>query len=183
MAAGNTTDRFGWVSRTLHWTMALGVLVMLPLGTLIEDMEVGYSNLWLFGLHKTIGVVLLALLVMRVVWHLVSPPPSPLPSGTGWKDVAAVWVHRAFYALLVIVPLSGWIGSGATGIDVVVFNSVTLPPLAPASEAWEEAAFEVHEVATKILLLCVVLHIAGALTRRDGTLGRMISGRQVSPRL
>lgn len=157
--------------------MALGVLVMLPLGTLIEEMEVSYSNLWLFGLHKTIGIVLLVLLVVRLVWHLVSSPPEPLPSGAGWKDAAARWVHRAFYALLVVVPLSGWIGSGATGIDVVIFNGVTLPPLAPKSEAWEEAAFGVHEVATKLLLACVALHIAGAVTRRDGTMWRMVSGR------
>ena len=177
MAARNTADSFGWITRMLHWAMALGVLAMLPLGTLIEEMEVSYSTLWLFGVHKTLGVVLLGLLVVRVVWHLMSPPPAPLPSGADWKDGLAHWVHRAFYAFLVIVPLSGWSGSGATGIDVVIFNGVTLPPLAPASEAWEEAAFAVHELATKLLLACVLLHVAGAVSRRDGTLWRMVAGR------
>ena len=177
MTAANSSGRFGWVTRTLHWAMALGVLVMLPLGTVISDMEVSFSNLWLFGLHKSIGVVLMVLLVVRVAWHLASPPPEPRPADAVWKDWLARWVHRAFYVLLVIVPLSGWIGSGATGIDVVVFDRVTLPPLAPLSEAWEEAAFAVHFVTTKLLALCVVLHVAGALMRRDGTLARMVSGR------
>lgn len=177
MSAGNTENSFGWVTRALHWVMAVGVIGMLALGSYIEQMEVGLSNLWLFGLHKTIGVVLLGLLVLRVLWHLFSPPPKPLPADVSWKDHAARWVHRGFYVLLVVVPLSGWIGSGATGLDVVVFNTLTLPPLAPVSEAWEEAAFTVHGIATKLLLFCLVLHVAGALGRRDGTLWRMVAGR------
>ena len=176
MATLNSQISFGWVTRLIHWVMALGVLAMLPLGTYIEQMEVGYSNLWLIALHKSVGVALLALLVLRIVWHLVSPPPPPLPADAVWKDRAARLVHSGFYVLLVIVPLSGWIGSGATGLDVVVFESVTLPPLAPTSETWEEAAFGVHFVATKLLVLSVVLHIAGAVTRKDGTLGRMVRG-------
>ena len=174
MSARNSLTSFGWVTRALHWAMALGVLAMLPLGTYVARMEVGYSNLWLFGVHKSIGIVLFALLALRIVWHFVSPVPESLPSGVAWKDRAAIWVHRAFYVLLIVVPLSGWIGSGATGLDVLVFNRVTLPPLAPVSEAWEEAAFAVHFVTTKLLAACVVLHIAGALMRRDGTLRRII---------
>lgn len=177
MAAKNTETSFGWVTRLLHWVIALGVLIMLPLGAYIEDMQVGLSNLWLFGLHKSIGVTVLALLVLRLVWHVFSPPPAPLPADAAWKDGLAAWVHRAFYLLLIVVPISGWVGSGATGLDVVVYKTVTLPPLAPPSEVWEEAAFAIHSVATKLLLLCVALHVTGALIRRDGTLTRMVFGR------
>lgn len=176
MGARNTDVSFGWVTRALHWVMALGVLAMLGFGSYIARMEVGISNIWMFGVHKSIGVVLFTFLALRIVWHFVSPVPESLPSGTAWKDRAAVWVHRAFYVLLIVVPLSGWIGSGATGLDVLVFNRIVLPPLAPVSEAWEEAAFAVHIVATRLLALCAVLHIAGAVTRKDGTLGRMIRG-------
>ena len=83
----------------------------------------------------------------------------------------AIQVHGAC-----CVPLSGWIGSGATGLDVHLFNRVPLPPLAPVSEAWEESAFAVHFVATKLLAACVVLHVAGAVIWKDGTLGRMVWG-------
>ena len=176
MAASNSERSFGWVTRALHWAMALGVLGMLPLGVYVARMEVGYSNLWLFGLHKSIGVTILALLAVRIVWHVGSPPPPSLPCDVAWKDQAAKWVHRAFYVLLVVVPLSGWVGSGATGLDVLVFNRITLPPLAPVSEAWETTAFGVHWVATKLLAACAIVHIAGALTRRDGTLARMLKG-------
>lgn len=176
MGARNTDVAFGWVTRALHWIMALGVLAMLGFGSYIARMEVGMSNLWMFGVHKSIGIVLFALLAARIVWHFVSPVPESLPSGTLWKDRAAVWVHRAFYVLLIVVPLSGWIGSGATGLDVLLFNRVTLPPLAPVSEVWEETAFAVHFVATKLLALCAVLHIAGAVMRKDGTVARMVRG-------
>ena len=176
MSALNTESSFGWVTRAIHWAMALGVIAMLGLGSYIARMEVGMSNLWLFGLHKSIGVVLLALLILRLIWHLASPPSRSLPADTPWKDSAARWVHRSFYVLLIAVPLSGWVGSGASGLDVVIFERFTLPPLAPTSEAWESAAFAVHFVLTKLLALCVVLHVAGALTRRDGTLRRMVRG-------
>lgn len=176
MAARNSERSFGWVTRSLHWAMALGVLATLPLGAYVARMEVGYSNLWLFGVHKSIGIVIFTLLAVRIVWHLVSPTPESLPSGVVWKDRAAKWTHRAFYVLLIVVPLSGWIGSGASGLDVLIFNRITLPPLAPVSEVWETAAFSVHWVATKLLAACVILHIAGALMRRDGTLARMVRG-------
>ena len=176
MTARNTADGFGWVTRVLHWSIALGVLFLLPLGAYVARMEVGFSNFWLFGLHKSIGITVFVLLLVRIVWHRISPPPHPLPSGMAWKDRAAVLVHRSFYVLLVVVPLSGWIGSGATGLDVLIFERVTLPPLAPTSEAWEAVAFGVHRVATKLLFACVVLHVAGGLSRRDGTLRRIIVG-------
>ncbi|MDJ1008571.1 MAG: cytochrome b/b6 domain-containing protein [Paracoccaceae bacterium] len=176
MSAANDTDGFGWVSRTIHWAMALGVIGALGFGTYIARMEVNLSNLWMFAAHKTVGITLLALLVLRVVWHLVSRPPEPLPAAP-WKSAVARWAHRAFYLLLLAVPLSGWVASSATGIDTVVFGRWTLPAIAPASEAWEEAGFAVHSVLTKLLALLILLHIAGAVTRRDGTLRRMIAGR------
>lgn len=176
MTATNSTTDFGWVTRALHWVMALGVLAMLALGSYIARMEVGLSNLWLFGLHKSIGVILLALLILRLIWHLISPPPISLPADVAWKDRAAKAAHRAFYVLLIAVPLSGWIGSGASGLDVLLFDRVRLPPLAPVSEQWEAAAFTVHFVLTKLLAALALLHIAGALLRRDGTLRRMVRG-------
>lgn len=176
MAATNSTTDFGWVTRVIHWVMALGVLAMLGLGSYVARMEVGLSNLWLFGLHKSIGLMLLALLILRLLWHLFSPPPPSLPTDAAWKDRAARATHRAFYLLLIAVPLSGWVGSGATGLDVLLFETVRLPPLAPVSEQWEETAFMVHFVLTKVLAALAILHIAGALTRGDGTLRRMVRG-------
>lgn len=180
MALRNGPDSYGSASRALHWLMAAGVLVMLGLGATIARMEVGLANLWLFGLHKSIGLTLLALLLLRLLWHRLSPPPPPLPGPPPWQMRLARLTHGGFYVLLLLVPLSGWIGSAATGLDTVLFERWTLPAIAPASESLENAAFAVHGVLTKLLAALVLLHLAGAAKRaasRDGTLRRMISGR------
>lgn len=184
MAIRNTTDSFGWLSRSLHWAMALAVLAMLVLGTVIAGMEVGLANLWLFGLHKTIGITLLALVLVRLIWHRISPPPAPIASGPiggvpDWQQRLALWTHGLFYALLLAIPLSGWIASSATGLDVVFADRWVLPALAPVSEAWEKTGFAAHGILTKGLIGLIVLHVAGALKRAhagDGTLRRMLRG-------
>ncbi len=179
MAWRNSETGFGFVSRLIHWAMALGILGMLVLGTVIADMEVSLSNLWLFGLHKTIGITLLGLVVLRVVWHRITPPPAPVGVVPEWQLALARWVHRLFYGLLLAIPLAGWVASSATGIDVVFADRWVLPALAPVSETWEKAGFAVHGLLTKLLFGLIVLHVAGALKRAltgDGTLRRMIWG-------
>jgi cytochrome b561 len=180
MAWRNTPDRFGVVTRTIHWAMAVLILVQLALGTRIAGMEPGLSNLWLYGLHKTIGIVALALVILRIVWHMISPPPRPISPPGDWTVRAARTAHRALYVLLIAAPLSGWIASSATGIDVMIFDRWALPRIAPVSEAWETTGFAVHRMATLALFGVVALHMMGALKREmegDGTLTRMIRGR------
>lgn len=175
----NGPAKFGLVSRLLHWLMAAGVLVMLALGSTLVRMEPGLANLWLYGLHKTIGILLLALVILRLIWHRISPPPPPIGALAAWEVRAARLAHGALYLLLVIIPLSGWSASSATGIDVMFLDRWTLPPLAPVSETWENAGFALHGIATKVLMALLVLHVAAALWRAfagDGTLRRMIRG-------
>ena len=180
MAARNNPGSFGWVTRLLHWITAVLVLTALPLGLWIAEMEPSLSAIKYFGYHKTIGITILALCVLRILWHRVSPPPEPLPGKSPWQDRAARAVHRAFYVLLLAMPLSGWAASSATGIDTVVFNRWTLPRIAPVSETWEAAGFALHGLLGSLLAAAVALHLAGALHRafvsRDGTVARMIRG-------
>ena len=176
----NSADGFGWITQVIHWLMALALLGMLALGTVLVNMQPGLANLWLYGLHKTIGISLLALVVVRLAWHRFSPPPKPLGGVPHWQERLAVWAHRGLYLLMIAIPLSGWVASSATGIDVMFAGRWVMPALAPVSQAWEEAGFAVHGALTKLLLALVVLHVAGALKRAwagDGTLRRMVAGR------
>ena len=94
MALRNGPEEFGLVTRLLHWlTMAL-VLGMLVLGTRLKDMEPGLANLWLYGLHKTTGFSVLTLILLRILWHLASPPPRPLGPPRASKGVREPW-HEA----------------------------------------------------------------------------------------
>ncbi len=180
MAARNTVTSFGWLTRALHWGTAALVLAAMPLGLWIARAEISLSDLWLFGLHKSLGISVLVLTALRILWHRRSPPPDPLPAGP-LADRLSRLVHRLFYAGLILMPLSGWIASSATGLDTVVFNRVTLPRIAPVSETWENAGFALHGTLGLVLIGLVVLHVVGAVSRavgaRDRTLQRMIGGR------
>jgi cytochrome b561 len=175
----NGPAEFGLVTRFLHWATMVLVIGMLGLGLWIEDMEPGLANLWLYSLHKTVGFLVLTLMVLRIGWHLTSPPPPPLgpPGAAFWAARAA---HCGFYVLLVAIPLSGWAGSSATGIDVMIADRWTLPPLVEPSATAEAFWFGVHGVLTKLLIGLIVLHALAAIRREwkgDGTLTRMLRGR------
>jgi cytochrome b561 len=180
LALRNTPDSFGLVTRIIHWTMAVLIIGMLALGLRISGMEPGLANLWLYGLHKSIGLIILSLVVIRLGWHIISPPPAPKGPPTAWTQRLARVTHWAIYSLLIAIPMSGWAASSASGLDVMLFDRWVIPPIAPVSEAWENAGWAVHGIATKLLIGLLLLHVAGALKREmegDGTLTRMIRGR------
>jgi cytochrome b561 len=179
MALRNGPEAFGLVTRLIHWVTMILVIGMLALGLRLESMEPGLDNLWLYGLHKTSGFLVLALIVLRIVWHVASPPPRPI-GPPGPAVILARAVHWAFYLLLIAIPLSGWAGSSATGIDVMIADRWIVPPLVEASEAAEAFWFGVHGILTKLLIGLIILHMLGAIRREmagDGTLTRMIRGR------
>jgi cytochrome b561 len=175
----NDARHFGRTSRALHWAMAALMLAQIPLGLVLVRMTPSLSTLWLFSLHKSLGFTLLVLAVLRLVWHRISPPPAPLGDAGHWTNRLARGVHRLLYAAMIVVPLSGWVGASASGIETVVYGGLTLPAIAPESEAWQDAGFLVHSIATKVLIAALVLHVAGAARRAlagDGTLRRMLRG-------
>lgn len=176
----NTSDGFGLVTRLLHWLMAVAILFMLVFGTRLAYIQPGLANLWLYGLHKSIGLCLLALVLVRLAWHWISPPPAPLGAPDLLPQRLARWGHLLIYLLLVAIPLSGWIASSASGIDTVLFGRWTVPAIAPVSAAWEDAGWAVHGALTKLLMAVLIVHVAAAAKRQlagDGTLRRMWSGR------
>lgn len=180
MAWRNTPESFGLISRLFHWIMALGVIFMLALGNRLADLKPDLSTLYLYGVHKTIGVVILTLAVLRIFWHRFSPPPRPIGPPSAWGTRAARVAHLLIYALLITIPLSGWFASSATGIDVMIFDRWTLPSIAPVSEIWEKRGFVFHGVLTKALFGLIFIHVLAAMWREiegDGTLTRMISGK------
>ncbi len=176
----NSPVSFGRVSRLFHWTMAIAVAGMLFLGATIHWMTPSLSNLWLYGLHKSLGLTLLALLLLRLVWHRVTPPPQPIGDPHWWLNRTAVLVHRVLYALLAAVPVSGWVASSSAGLEIALFDRWILPPISPLSDQWRVIGFAAHGILTTLLVAVVALHVLGALRHcisRDGTLLRMTLGR------
>lgn len=179
MGLRNGPAEFGLVTRVIHWATMLLVIGQLALGLRLSDMQPGLDNLWLYGLHKTIGFAVLALILARIAWHIASPPPHPIGPRTPafWAARAAHW---GFYVLLIAIPLTGWAGSSATGIDVMIADRWTVPPLVEASEAGEAFWFRLHDILTKLLIGLITVHMLAAFQREmagDGTLTRMLKGK------
>jgi cytochrome b561 len=173
------TDRYSWGSIWLHWATAALVLVNLTLGLFHESLLDGIK--WVIPIHKSIGITVLALTLLRLGWRLTHRPP-PLPVDmTGWERAAAKVVHWAFYALLLALPLTGWMLSSnpARLRPMAWFWLFPIPPL-PISGGMAKLGHNLHGIIGYAMLALVVLHIAAALRHhlllRDSVLSRMAPG-------
>lgn len=169
--------RYSRVAIALHWVVALMIVGAFAAGTLLEDMDFSPFKLKLISWHKWMGVSIFALVVVRIVWRLTHRPP-PLPATTpAWQRRAASAGHVTLYALMVIIPISGWLYSSAAGIQTVWLGVLPLPDLLAPSEATADLLHAVHGGLNKGLLVLVLGHVAVALHHhyrlRDGLLTRM----------
>jgi cytochrome b561 len=177
MARVPAGQRYGDVAIAFHWTIAVLVIVNLAIGLGHESVPALRGAM---GLHKSIGLTALALTLGRIAWRLRHRPP-PLPAGTpGWEKGAAHATHWALYALMLLMPLTGWaLVSGAQRRPLTWFGLTDVPylPVAPATADSADAA---HGLLGWLMLALVVLHIAAALRhhwiKRDQVLRRMAPG-------
>ncbi len=167
------TARYSTVAIWFHWTIALLVIANLAIGLLHESLLKGTMPL-----HKSIGITVLALTVGRIVWRLMHRPPV-LPAHTPkWEKGLAHATHWTLYALLLVMPLSGWmmISGGATRRPFLWFGLFDLPYL-PVSKAAGDIGHNAHGLLGWVMLALVVLHIGAALRHhfllRDQVLVRM----------
>jgi cytochrome b561 len=179
MLIGDSKTGYGLISRLVHWIMALAIPTMFALGLWMVTLNY-YSPYYRTApdIHRSVGMLLLILLVLRFLWRLANPKPddaelSPL------ERVASRTVHWGFYPLLFALMVSGYLISTADGRPIQVFNWFSVPSLIH-KKGLEDAAGEVHEVLAYVTMLLVVLHAAAALKHHfidhSSILKRMWSG-------
>ena len=167
-------------ARVLHWTTAFLILFMIPLGIVIANDWGGAAQNFLYDLHRSIGVTVIPLVILRIIYRW-RHPPLPLPDDiVPMQRFAAEATHWALYALLVLQPFTGWIATSAYRAPVVVFGWFELPPIWPQDHAFSDRLFFFHAM-TGIAIACLAAaHIGAALyhhfVRRDRILLRMING-------
>ena len=171
-------ERYTTVARALHWTMAVLVLMSIPVGFVLLALPPGGVQNTLFDLHRSVGVLLFVLVVIRLAWRLTHPPP-PLPDDLpAWQRIASGTVHRLLYALLLIQPIIGWWGTSAFGAPINVFWLFELPPLVSKDEPAAKQILGVHDIIGIALSATIAIHISAALfhhfVRRDQVLRRML---------
>ncbi len=167
-------------ARVLHWVTATLVLINLPLGLVIAQNWGGPIQDPLYNLHRSIGALIIPIILVRFAYRLTHPAP-PLPADIPpLQQQAAHITHWALYALLIVQPFLGWIGTSAYPAPIVVFGLFQLPPL-----WWEDRTFSnevllVHSFVGLAIAVLLAAHIGAALhhhfVRRDGLLYRMTSG-------
>lgn len=181
------TRRYSGVAIALHWLLAIAILAMIPLGGTMHDMPDGAEKFALYQLHKSIGITILLLTLVRLGWRLThKPPPLPLAM-PAWQRVAARASHVAFYVLMLGIPLAGWaiVSASPWNIPTLLYGAVPWPhlpmlaDLAPhAKKAAENLAKAVHETGVLLLLILLAVHVLAALKHRlldkDGVLERML---------
>lgn len=181
MPIRNTTT-WGGVSKMLHWLIAVLILGQGVFGLVMGDIGSRSTQLQLYGLHKSIGFTILALVVLRLVWRLYAGAPAAVASMKKWQDVLARIMHAALYVLMFVVPISGWImSSAAGGYNQSFFGLFEVPSLVAESSALRDQASEIHEISFWLLMLLAFIHVAAALYHHlflnDATLRRMLPGK------
>lgn len=193
-----TTQRYTRVAIVLHWLIAIFIFAMLALGLYMVELpkeapkqlafdlfdwglytwqmsEPGSPRMFYFNLHKSVGLSLLALIVLRIVWRVTHRPPAMLSSYRPWERKLATGTHHLFYLLMVVIPITGLMMSlnskfGINWFGIHLFDGVD-------NKSVRDTFEEMHEFATTLIMLLLVLHIGGGLKHKfldkDATLTRM----------
>lgn len=174
---------YGTLTKTFHWTTALLIFAIIPLGLIANGMSFDTDaqlarKAQLFSIHKTLGVAVFFVALLRIVWALTQPKPGPLHPERRAETLLAEVIHWLLYISLVVAPLSGWIHHAATaGFAPIWWPFGQDLPLVPKDESCAHLFGSLHWVLTKVMAAAIALHVAGALKHqfidRDATLRRM----------
>jgi cytochrome b561 len=155
----------------------IGVAGVFASGQIIEEMARGPAKSQLIAFHISLGVLVLALTVLRLSWRLVAPQPEPIP-GVPLVQLAARAMHLTLYAALVAVPVVGMLMVWAKGRSVGFFGFFTLPPLIRPDSGLAETLGEMHELGANLILILAGVHAVAAIVHhvvlKDGAIARML---------
>ena len=171
-------DRYTTTAITLHWLIAVLLLGQFAFGLMLDDIPRGTPARGIYvNLHKSSGIVIGLLIVLRIVWRLRHAPP-PLPATmSAWQRHAARLSHAVLYLCMLALPLSGYLASNFSKHGIKFFNLVRLPPWGPDDRTLYAVFNTTHHAAALLLGLFVGLHVLAVakhmLIDRDGLLWRM----------
>lgn len=174
----NTTDQWGWVAKFLHWGSAGTIVCMYVLGVIMINLPLSPAKLELFIWHKSIGITLLCVALLRIAWRWYNVVPAlPNDQPNILYGVARAG-HVLLYCLLVLMPLSGWVINSAANFPLSWFGLFDIPPITGPSPQVEDLAKQVHLVLAIMFGILILGHAAVALFHHkvlgDRVLQRML---------
>ncbi|MEO7725755.1 MAG: cytochrome b [Burkholderiales bacterium] len=171
-------QRYTNTAIALHWLIFVLIACGFTLAVYMVDLPLSPAKLKYFSWHKWLGVTVFLLALARLAWRMVHGAPALPASVPRWQHRAAQATHVALYALIVIIPLTGWLYSSAAGVPTVYFGLLQLPDLVSKDKALAEQLKWLHVTLNYTLLAMVMLHAAAALQHhffaRDDVLRRML---------
>lgn len=178
LARHSTRNRYTATAIALHWLIAVLLLGQFAFGLMLEDIPRGTPERGIYvNLHKSSGLLIGLLIVLRIAWRLTHTPP-PLPATMpAWQQHAARLGHVALYLCMLTLPLSGYLASNFSKYGIKFFNVVHLPPWGPNDKTLYAIFNQTHHVAALLLAVFVGVHLLAVakhmLIDRDGLLWRM----------
>jgi len=173
-----TPTKYNLPTIVFHWITAVAVIGLFALGLWMVDL--GYYDAWYQqapDIHRSIGILLAVLIVVRLLWQKASASPPPLPNHKPWERVSAKVTHWLLYGLVLAICISGYFISTAKGQAVEVFNWFSVPALVTSIDNLEDTSGLIHEICAFAVIGLTVLHAGAALKHhfidRDRTLLHM----------
>jgi cytochrome b561 len=177
MTFRNTAHSWGTLSKALHWIIVLLIINQWVLGQWAESLT-GLPKLKVLALHKSFGMTILMLAVIRLAWRWLNPVPDLGAETKPWERVLAKISHVLLYGLIFAMPLTGWLMSSAKTYSVSWFNLFAFPNLVGKDDRIYHLTLDLHHQLFTVLLAVAALHIAGALKHhfidRNHVLKRML---------
>lgn len=188
MCFKNTKEYYGAVAKSLHWLVFAAFVVMFIVAEIMmgmvpapENTFVGYGKWDMYAFHKSLGMLLLAVIFIRVAWRFMNQTPAIEPKPALWQRLAAGVAHIGLYVVMFALPLSGYLMSMAGGHGIEVFGIWQVPDLVGKNPELARFGHEVHEISKFAVFILVGVHILGALHHhyiaKDNTLTRMLPRR------
>lgn len=181
MARKNTIDSYGSTAKTLHWLIFAAIAFNITSGLTMGELPRGNLQNLLYLLHKSTGVTILGLAILRFIWKLMNVAPALPATLSPVEKMAAHVSHWVLYALMLAVPLSGYVFTMAGGFGFDWYGLFRFPDLVGRDKGLADKAAWTHALLAWALLGMVTLHVAAALRHhfmlKDNTLTRMLPGR------
>ena len=177
-------DRYTSTAIALHWVIALLLLGQFVFGLMLGDIPRGTPDRGIYvNLHKSTGILIGVLILLRIVWRLTHTPPALPGTMPAWQQRAARYGHAALYLCMLMLPLSGYLASNFSKYGIKFFNVIHMPPWGPEDKTLYAVFNQMHHVTALVLALFVGLHVLAVakhmLIDHDGLMQRMWPRRAV----
>ena len=180
MQLRSTNERWGTIAVGFHWLVALLIVALSALGWVAANWHLSPAKIALFMWHKSIGLVVLGLVILRLLWRALDPHPAFPQDMSCTEQRLATAVHLTLYSCMLAMPISGWVINSAAGFPFKLFGLWPVPNVAAPNESLQDSAELVHLSVFWLLAGAVGLHVLAALRhhfiRRNSVLRRMLPG-------